>query len=386
MKLLSAFKRGKGGAWTKTQKRLPTWMQHSIVPHLDTAREYGILAFRPHLSAYQLQGQGQGGPLTVTIATNGDDRRLKLYLADLIFIEKPEEKEIGQVPLWQLGQLTETSTSDLTFIGASKHLLQHLSTRNAILLPRSVDQTLDVRGDWEDVLKRFHTTVRRNELRLVRKYGYEYELSNAEADFEMFFHEMYRPSMRTRHGQQAHLVPYEKAYRTFKNGVLFLVKREGNCVSSGLCDIARELGVVHFLMEGVSQGDQQLLKEGAQSTLYYAIIHWANEHGYETVDFEATEPFLKKGILQHKRKWGLMAQVKSPKRIWMKIHRSTPAVCQFVQDNPCIIINEQKELQGLFFTDEPDNVPAETRETWAKLCEMPGMNGYLIRSIKDFLD
>jgi len=361
-------------------------MQHSIVPHLDAAREYGILAFRPHLSACQCHGQGQGGPLTVTFATNGLDRHLKKYLASLLFTAEPVEKEIGRVPLWRLGQLINTSKSDLTFIGASKHLLQHLPTRNAILLPRNVDQMLDVRGDWEDVLKRFHTTVRRNELRLVRKYGYEYELSNRDADFEIFFHEMYRPSMRTRHGQQAHLIPYEKAYRTFKNGVLFLVKREGNCVSSGLCDIAREPGVVHFLMEGVRQGDPQLLKEGAQSTLYYAITRWANEHGYETVDFEATEPFLKKGILQHKRKWGLMVQVKSPKRIWLKIHRSTPAVDQFVQENPCIIIDKQAELQGLFFTDEPDNVPAETKETWAKLCEMPGMNGYLIRSVKDFLD
>lgn len=386
MKLLAAFKRGRGGSWGETQKRLPAWMQDSIVPHLDTAREYGILVLRPHLSACQLSGPGQGGPLTVTFATNGSDRRLKLFLADLLFTAEPEERDLGNVPLWRLGQLINASPSDLTFIGAGKHLLQHLPFRKAILLPRSVGQALDVRGSWDDVVKRLHTTVRRNELRLVRKYEYEYELSHQEADFEMFFHQMYRPSMRARHGQQAHMIPYEKAYHTFKEGVLFLVKRQGVCVSSGLCDITREPGAVHFLMEGVRQGDEQLLKEGAQSTLYYAVIHWANGHGYETVDFEATEPFLKKGILQHKRKWGLRVEVKLPKRIWLKIHRATPAVAQFLEENPVIAIDKQDRLQGLFFAGNPEQVPAETRDAWAKLCDMPGMNGYQVRSLREFLD
>jgi hypothetical protein len=135
----------------------------------------------------------------------------------------------------------------------------------------------------------------------------------------------------------------------------------------------------------VINADQQLLAEGAQSALYYAVIHWANQHNYEAVDFEATEPYLKKGILQYKRKWGVEARVKSDLRVWVGIHRLTPAVVQFLKDNPCIAISDRSHLYGLFFTDEPDNVSADTREAWKKMCNMPGLQGFKIRSVKDFL-
>ncbi|MBN1878171.1 MAG: GNAT family N-acetyltransferase [Anaerolineae bacterium] len=368
--------------WREVQWRSPVWAQRSIVALLSVAREYIILLFRPYLTIYQLKGHGKGGPLTVNFAVNGADTDLKLYLADILFVEKPVEAKVGNIPFWRLKRLTDTSSSDLTFIGASKQLVRRLPARNSIILPRIVKQTLDVQGRWEDVLQRFPKTIRKNELRLVRKYGYEYEVSNQDEDFEIFFHEMYLPSMRTRHGNQAALTPFANAYRRFKQGILFLVKREGTYVAGGLCYAKREPGVVHFLLTGVIQGDQKLLREGAQSAVYYAVTHWSNKHGYKVVDFQGTVPYLEKGILQHKRKWGAAASIQSRKRIWLKIHRNTPAVGQFLQDNPCIFINERGDLQGLFFKNSSGNISPEMRAKWDQLCDMPGLEGYAVYSIK----
>jgi hypothetical protein len=153
-----------------------------------------------------------------------------------------------------------------------------------------------------------------------------------------------------------------------------------------VCDIGREPGVVHFLMTGVIGADERLIHEGAQSALYYAVAHWANGHGYAAVDFEATEPFLRKGIFQHKRKWGAAAKTQSHRCIWLNVHRNTPAVGAFFENNPLIVVNQQGDLQGLFFADEPERVSAETREAWGKLCEMPGLSGYTIRSLKAWLN
>ena len=311
------------------------------------------------------------------------------FFKDTLFLdgETVEEKTTYRFPIWRIKELLTGSKSDLTFINAGENLIRRLPAQNAVVMPRLVDQILDVRGEWEAVLERFHTTVRRNELRLIRKYGYKTEVSYKDADFEMFFQKMYLPSVKLRHGQQAHIMPYAKAYSRFQQGLLFLTTRENNFVSGGLCDIQMESGIVHFLLTGVMQADQQLIKEGAQSALYYAIAQWANIQGYKAVDFEATEPYLKKGILQHKRKWGMAARIppNMRKRLWFKVHRPTPAVNQFLKDNPCIMINGRGELQGLFFADDPDQVSPETRAEWDKLCAMPGLNGFQVWAIEDFV-
>jgi hypothetical protein len=361
-------------------------MQRSILPHLSIAREYVILAFRRYLTVHLLKGQGKDGPLTIAFAVHGADTDLKLYLSSILFVEEPVEEEIASVPLRRLGEFTNASSCDLAFIGASKYLIRRLPARNALVLPRIVGQTLDVQGEWEDVLQRLHKKLRRYHLRLMRKYGYEYETSDQDRDFDLFFYEMYLPSMRARHGEQAHIVSYAKAYHHFKLGTLFLVKREGTFASGGLCTSSRDRGVVQFRFTGVKNGDQQLMKEGALNAAYHACIHWANKHGYKAYDFMGTVPYLGKGILQHKKRWGATASIQSHKRIWLKIHRDTPAVRQFLSDNPFIFINEQGDLQGLFFEDEPDNISSETKAKWNSLCNMPGLEGYVVRSVKDFVD
>ncbi len=331
-------------------------------------------------------GQARGGPLTITYAVSGSDTNLKSYLKSTLFVNEPIEERIGRVPLWRLGPLIDDAASDLTFIAAGKYLIRNLPAQNVIVLPRFVNQTLDVKGEWEEVLQRFHRGLRRHEVRLVRKHGYEYEVSNKDEDFNVFFYEMYLPTMRKRHGDQARLTSYAKAYRTYRHGILFLVKRESTYVSGVLCRVERGSAIVHFLMVGVKQADSQLMKEGAQGALYYAVIHWANQQGYAGVDFQGTDPYLRKGILQHKKKWGAAARIQSHKRIWIRIHQNTSAVNQFMKDNPCIIINGQGDLQGLFFTDEPDNVPSDTNAAWESLCAMPGLSGYRTCSVEDFLD
>ena len=365
------------------------WVRLLIIPFLDTVREYAILLFRPYLAVYRLKGQGKGGPVTLTYAVSGADSDFKSYLKNILFVEAEpvEEETVQNLPFWRLRKLIDDSTTDITFIGGGKSLIRRLPSRKAIIMPRSVDQILNIKGEWKDVLARFHTTVRRNELRLIRKYGYETEISDKDTDFEMFFYAMYLPSMKERHGYQAHLKSYAVAYQRFKRGLLFLTKQGDTYVSGGLCDTRSEPGIVHFLLTGVMNANQQLIKVGAQSALYYAIAQWAYDHNYEAVDFEAAEPFLKKGILQHKRKWGMAARIppNAYKQLWLKIQRHTPAVDQFLKDNPCIMINERGDLQGLFFADDPDQVPAETKAEWDKLCAMPGLNGYRICSVEDLV-
>ena len=215
--------------WYEGQWRLPKWMWRT----LNVAKELSVLVFRPYLNVLRWKGETKGGPITITYAINGADSILKWYLESLMFVEEPVEEKVGRVPFWQIGSLLSSSGSDLTFISANDYLIGRLPKRNAIVLPRFVNQALDVSGEWEAVVQRLHPKLRRHELRLVRKYGYDYEVSGKDEDFKMFFRDMYLPSMKSRHGHQALLSSYAKAYRNFKRGVLFLVKRDGAPVSGG---------------------------------------------------------------------------------------------------------------------------------------------------------
>jgi hypothetical protein len=370
------------------QRRSPQWMRCSIFSFLNTARDFAVLGLRRHFNVYQMAGQANKGPITVVYAENGEHRSFRLYLEDIFFAKEPVVKKY-QLPIWRVGELINDSNSDLTFILANKVLINKLPTRNTILMPHVLNQTLDIRGRWEDVLQRFHKTIRRNELRLIRKYNYEAEISDKDTDFEKFFHEMYLPSMKTRHGEQAQLRSYEKAYRHFKRGVLILVKRDGEVVGGGLCNLEKEPGVVHFLLIGVMNADQQLLKEGAQGAVYHAVIRWSHEHSYEAVNIgEAIPPYLEDSVLQYKRKWGIGLRVLPTirTRIWLKIQRDTPAVRQFFKDSPLIIIGEYGQLQGLIVVDDPSNITEATLNEWNAQYATPGLDGLLVCSMADLFN
>jgi len=134
--------------WIKAQLKAPPLVQRSIIPRLHEAKEVVRLLAKPHLPVYQLQGQGQGGPLTVTYIGL---EYIKPYLVELLFAEKPVEQRVGQIPFWRYSELAALSSNDIVVVEAAKHLIGKLLCQNAIVLPEFVGHILDIQGGWEDV-------------------------------------------------------------------------------------------------------------------------------------------------------------------------------------------------------------------------------------------
>jgi hypothetical protein len=166
---------------------------------------------------------------------------------------------------------------------------------------------------------------------------------------------------------------------------LIQVTRGGNWVSGVVCH--PQQGNLTARILGVRNGDAELIRQGAASTLYYAAIHWANESGYEAVDFLGTWPLLHSGLFQHKRKWG--ASVRIPKDmnrwIWIGIRRITPAVRQFLKDHPFAVLGREENLHGLIFVEDPHKVSPEETNEWERRYVTPGLDSLLIRSIESFV-
>jgi len=368
------------GLWLEVQLSSPPWLRRTLVQTLGEAKDVARQLGKPYLSLYQWEGQGKGGPLTVNHAGLG---HAKPFLKSILFVEEPTERQIGQVRVWYPSELAHLSNGDITIIHANKHLIRYLPGRNALILPAYVDMILDVQGDWQDVQGRFRKSVRK-ELRLTKKYDYQYEVSHGSQGFDMFYHDMYLPTMESRHGALASLIPTREAYQYFRHGLLFLVKRNGRYVCGSIFYIERD--TVHFMLMGVLNGDQRWIEEGAVGALNYLRIQWAHQKGYKAVNFGGCRPFVT-GLFSYKRKWGTAVTIppQENNRIWIKIQRNTSAVSQFLKSNPCLTLGNGGGLQVLVVTDDPDNVTSDTEAAWHKLYATPGLSSLLVRSVANLM-
>jgi hypothetical protein len=369
------------GLWVIAQLRAPGWVRDIVIPHLHAAKE--LVRLRPYLAVHRLYGQNRGGPLTVDYV----GLNYRPTLVDALFTEEPVIQAIGRVATWRNVALANCREDDLVVVAGSKYLIRKLPRQNAIVLPFYVRMVLNVQGSWEDVRARIHKSVRKNELRLMRKYGYEYEISDREEDFDKFYHKMYMPTIKMRKGDLASPMSVREAYQYFRYGsLLHLIKRDGQHVAGGLSYVEGDL--VRFRLMGMLNGDENLIREGALAGCYYAVVHWANREGHRSVVFGDCVPLLENGVFQYKRKWGGVVTYSDRvhKQVWIRVQRDTPPVRQFFKDNPFIIIDEHGQLQGLIVTDDPDNVPEAVKNEWNKKYATPGLGGLLIRSITDLFD
>lgn len=369
--------------WIGVQLGAPPFVQRTVIPHLHKAKEIARLLAQPYMPLCELRGQNQAGPLTVVYGGLG---YAKPMLKSLLFLEEPAEREIGRVPVWRPGELIHSTPGDLIIIESSQYLIRKLPRQDAIILPSRVQFMLDLQGELPEVEQRFRRNTRRK-IRKAHRYDcYEYEISHREQDVKMFYHTMYLPNVQKRHGQLAVILPEREAYQLLRSGWLFLVKRDGVYIC-GCLGHARQ-NIVEFTEMGVLNGDVQLMREGVADAMYYLGIRWAHQEGYEAFSFGTSWPYLSGGTLQSKRRWGAAVSIPphEHKQIWTGIQRNTPAVSQFLQSNPCVIIDSKGELQGLIVTDDPDNVTPETEARWRKLCATPGLNDLLVCSVTDLME
>lgn len=370
--------------WTVVQLKSPPFIQRRLLPFLHEVKEIARIVGRFYLPVFQLKESGQAEPLDVTYAGLGF---AKPFLQSTLFVDEPTEEQIGRIPFLKTHQLTAIFPGDITVIEVPKHFIGKLSSPNSIVLPEFVRHVVNVQGDWQEVEKRFHKTVRKNDLRRVRKYGYEYDISYDPQDFEEFYHQMYLPTMNNRHKDLSMPGSYYQMYQRFLHGFLFRINRNSTWVSGGICHNEQDVLVLDFV--GVKNGDSQLIKEGALTARYYAAIHWANKHNYKAVDFLGSDPYLRSGLFQYKRKWGSSIYLPSRmhRRIWIKVNRNTPAVTRFLQETPVVIIDEEGNLHGLIAVkaEEMAGFTADTIEKLKGHYETPGLKTLIVRPIDNFV-
>ncbi len=145
----------------------------------------------------------------------------------------------------------------------------------------------------------------KDDLRKVRSQGFTLEHAAGAGAWEEFTTRMVAPQASARFGGAAWLPSPYLLRQLAELGRLHFVVRRGERVG-GFCSLRRG-DTLWFPLSGVRDGDPGLLRAGVAVAAYALGFEWARAQECTRVDLGRTSPFLKDGVQQYKRKWGLAA-------------------------------------------------------------------------------
>lgn len=214
-------------------------------------------------------------------------------------------------------------------------------------IPHWVDQVNSSFGSLEDFTRRKHRSAY-EDIRIVKKSGFEFVFSRS-AELLLFFYEnMYLPFVDNRFPQERMASGFKEIEQSFKKGGLALIRLNGRFLSGTVLELVNE--TVHPMYTGVLNGDVTLLKKEVSTALYYYYFLLATQRGFSCVDFGFSRPFLNDGVLRYKSKWNSHLEF-DPTQINIfacKISRLSPTIKTFLLNNPFITLEDGKLVGNIF--------------------------------------
>ena len=201
-----------------------------------------------------------------------------------------------------------------------------------------VRQIIDLSGSIDEIKKNFHKTKRQISNNIISKSKLTYRISNDLKDFNHFYHDMYNPHIKKKHGDSG-IESYEEMKPYFLEGFLLLVLYEGETVAGALC-VVKDKTLV-FRRTGVLNGDEKYIKVGAQNALYLFMIFHAKKLGLDHLDTMKSMSVLNDGVYNAKREWGATVYADDESEFWMYfiVPKYTDKVIKFFEANPFIVHN-----------------------------------------------
>jgi hypothetical protein len=225
-------------------------------------------------------------------------------------------------------------------------------------------------------------TLREN-LRKIRKNDYSYEMTQDPSKFEYFYYQMYLPYLTKRFKELTVVTAFRDMERIFRKGLLLLVKKGNDYISGEI--IRTDHDKVFALYVGIAEGREEYLKAGALSASYYYFILWAKERGYKSVDFGHCRSFLRDGVFNYKKSWGMeiMKSTRQKYQFGMKICSYHQGVRNFLEKNPFIFIDQEK-LKGLILVEQDHPLALEEVRSLFKTYFIHGLHCLVILSDQGF--
>ncbi len=111
--------------------------------------------------------------------------------------------------------------------------------------PDWINMVLPLEKNWDSIVRSFRSTTRNNDLRLIRRNQYRFEVTNDPDIIDDFYDRMYVPSVSRRHGAASIVAPKKHVVKRALQGKLLQVYRGPQLVIAGV--VYPEDGILYFL-------------------------------------------------------------------------------------------------------------------------------------------
>lgn len=166
-----------------------------------------------------------------------------------------------------------------------------------------VRQVIDTRGSWDDICARLHSTKRKVVRSVAATPDLAVSVSRDPADVIHFYHALHVPHIARTYGSLADIDSLADIEEVMARGGFLLRVHVGpELVSAALCLTHDSTLVIRRI--GVAEGGDHLVKKGARSALYYAMLRHAHENTLTTIDRMMSIASLTDGVYDAKRAWG----------------------------------------------------------------------------------
>lgn len=338
-----------------------------------------IARFRRRLRQYRITATTATGiermgeaPLSLLVFGHGIDLR---YLLDRAYGSQPFELKAKR--MWQAAvpRLLRTSRADLVIAcNADPEFMSGCAGPGRLFLPRWVGGSVDV--DSALALRATSRNVK-TDIARVRKNRLSYEIATDPASCRWFYDNIYVPHIRVNFGEAGATAPYQALLDALPTSLLMFVTQDGERIAGQI--LQQEGDFAKGWLIGVRDGAERYTRLGALQALYAFSLEEAARRGVKRVSFGGSRPFLDDGVLQFKKKWGMVLADASPTGFLVLRINDTPGARAFLAHNPCICRDELGGLRGQVYIESDPMPPAHELDALTKKHSVNGLSSLDVR-------
>lgn len=330
-----------------------------------------VRGFRPALWSVEGVERTSGLPLSILCGLEGES---KAYVLDVIFGDSYTERRLGRFWWWNLPKaVSEAPGCSLIVLDSDVSHLKIAGGEDWFLIPVWVLGEVDLPYE-EHVHGRLRTKLRS----IVRRSGFQYEVTRDPRHFEDFYHNMYVPYIKQTYGKCARVNPHEFLKDVFRRSELLLLKAEEKSIAGYL--LMHDESGPYLLASGIRDGSRQYVEDGAGAALYHFCLQYLHEQGHKKAFLGWSRTFLRDGVLIFKKRLAQRIVSSNDDGFALKIVSYTPAVTAFLCNNP-FLFKRGRNLCGAVFVAGDQSLCAKDIEQIHNEHFHPGMSRLFIHRL-----
>lgn len=292
-------------------------------------------------------------------------RDAEYFFAGQVLTELRREEPLGRAWLWALPAVARKKDCAFVLLRTAQRrvaLARWLLGRgddDAFYLPLFVGATVDLTDEAR--LLRSHSI--RDDVRRIKKSGFQYSTSTRKEDLQTFMQRYHGPYVKRIHGFDAVGVDMRRLLASSSSDeipepwVLLKVELDGEWVGGGL--LVSGPGRAALMEVGVKEADSAYVKRGALQAAYWLSLEYFRSQGHARASLMYARPFLRGGVLQYKLKFSPSLKPRAADGFLLLPVQGSDAAREILLQEPLLVLRRDA-LRAIWFStavDEPRDHP-----------------------------